>query len=129
MTCLLKRIKQSPASKEMRPRLTGLENSHNNGRSSVPAMFVLNVFATPQEGSQLGHKHLMICFDWCNKWMTGPKSSARVGKEGVTERAWVTLSQDCSGWKGIQSKGTSMHQVSTQERTSCLRNDKELCIC
>lgn len=38
--------------------------------------------------------------------MTGPKSSTRVGKEAVTERAWFALSQEDRVWKDIRGKET-----------------------
>lgn len=67
----------------------------------MPAIFVPDESATLKEGRQLVNKCLMICFDCCNKLMTGPKSSTRVGEEAVTEMAWFALSQE-----DIQGKGT-----------------------
>lgn len=72
----------------------------------MPAIFVPDVSAIPKEGIQLVNKCLMICFDCCNKLMTGLKSSTRVGEEAVTERAWLALSQEDKVWKDIQGKGT-----------------------
>lgn len=71
-------------------------------------------------------KSLMICFGCCNKWIIGSKSAARVSEEGITERARFALSQRDREWRAIQGKGISMHKAPNQERTPCLRNNKEL---
>lgn len=42
-------INRGPEQEEMRSRLIRLENSQNNGKSSVPARYVPNVFATPRK--------------------------------------------------------------------------------
>lgn len=80
----------------MRPRLTHSWLTAATMEKTQCLLFVLDVFATPEEGSQVANKCLMICFDSCNKFMTGLSNLPEWEPQGELRK---TITQ--SFWAGV----------------------------
>lgn len=97
----------------MRPRLIGLENSHNSGKAQL-WLCMCQMCLQPQ-GRKPTIKSLMICFDCYNKWIIGSKAAARVSEEGITERARFALSQRAGSGGTFKAKKSTRTKPQTGE--------------